>query len=681
MTSPVLRARCGQCQSRLRIPREWLGETVRCKNCRAVYKTRMRTPPPESMAFAPDDRAPTEALSDSAFADLQIQRAMPSSKPSRIGWIIATCFGLSLGVLGVVGFTIRDRMAGGPAAPVVDKSPPTPVTMATPQPEKKPAPPPAKKEVQFPRRMLAICVNQYLYANPVSFGLPKRNGSALLDKFNTQFRFPKEQLYLLSDARSNRGSIPPTKPVIQAAIEQFLAGSRSQDRIIVLFSGHGAVIEGKPYLVPLDGEFANPASLVEFDWLFQKLKDSKARQKILIVDVCRHDPRGSERPSSGPMDPEFEVKLKAPPEGVQVWSACSAKEYSYDLRNQVFEGFDVDSGLFLNQMFNGFSKLGSAEPKPDQSIPIDELSKHVNALTSAMAQGVLKQPQTPFLAGAEKTDGAAFNPADPPAPRMTLPKPQQFVQGGVADAALIKGIFEEIKLPPIKAVGPEDSASDDIASQLPYSAAAMKGYEADETLREILDHPDKYPVRSAVLHAHEILERHARGEVKLGHSTKKVGPLRQTFLGPNDENKKRGIEREQREGPAAMVIELEDALESLAKFEAKRAEEPSTRWQAHFDYVHAMLKSRYAYVNEFNLMLGKIRKDELPALDPSHNGWRLTSQEKMASPKDVKEKAEEAKKLFAQIIKDHPGTPWEVLAKRERLTALGLTWQPASVKK
>jgi hypothetical protein len=27
------------------------------------------------------------------------------------------------------------------------------------------------------------------------------------------------------------------------------------------------------------------------------------------------------------------------------------------------------------------------------------------------------------------------------------------------------------------------------------------------------------------------------------------------------------------------------------------------------------------------------------------------------------------------IIKDNPGTPWEVLAKREKLTALGLEWQ------
>ena len=53
----------------------------------------------------------------------------------------------------------------------------------------------------------------------------------------------------------------------------------------------------------------------------------------------------------------------------------------------------------------------------------------------------------------------------------------------------------------------------------------------------------------------------------------------------------------------------------------------------------------------------------------------------MASPKEIKEKADEGKKLFAEIAKEFVGTPWEILARRERLTTLGLAWQPASVKK
>jgi hypothetical protein len=76
-------------------------------------------------------------------------------------------------------------------------------------------------------------------------------------------------------------------------------------------------------------------------------------------------------------------------------------------------------------------------------------------------------------------------------------------------------------------------------------------------------------------------------------------------------------------------------------------------------------------------MLGKIRKDELPELRPGvQTGWRLAACEKMQSGKDVRDMAAEAKQLFAKLIKEHPGTPWEILAKREKQTTLGLEWQP-----
>jgi len=56
-------------------------------------------------------------------------------------------------------------------------------------------------------------------------------------------------------------------------------------------------------------------------------------------------------------------------------------------------------------------------------------------------------------------------------------------------------------------------------------------------------------------------------------------------------------------------------------------------------------------------------------------GWRLASREKLSGGKEVKELATESKKVLAKLIKQYPGTPWEVLARRERLTALGLEWQ------
>jgi len=38
--------------------------------------------------------------------------------------------------------------------------------------------------------------------------------------------------------------------------------------------------------------------------------------------------------------------------------------------------------------------------------------------------------------------------------------------------------------------------------------------------------------------------------------------------------------------------------------------------------------------------------------------------------------AAEGKEKLEEIIKSHPNTPWAMLAKREKNSRLGLTWQP-----
>jgi len=125
------------------------------------------------------------------------------------------------------------------------------------------------------------------------------------------------------------------------------------------------------------------------------------------------------------------------------------------------------------------------------------------------------------------------------------------------------------------------------------------------------------------------------------------------------------------------MAELQDALEELKKAGEKRDEEPSKRWQANYDYVLARLEARIAYVHEYNFMKGQIRKDALPPRDPAKGftGWRLASQAKLQSGPEARKLAEDSKKVLLKLAKTHVGTPWEVLAKREALTALGLEWQ------
>jgi hypothetical protein len=72
-------------------------------------------------------------------------------------------------------------------------------------------------------------------------------------------------------------------------------------------------------------------------------------------------------------------------------------------------------------------------------------------------------------------------------------------------------------------------------------------------------------------------------------------------------------------------------------------------------------------------------RKEFPPLDRSiHNGWRLASQTALRGDAAAKRLAKQSRTLLAKVAKAHAGTSWEVLAKREALTTLGLEWQPTS---
>src|SRR3954449_11755506 len=124
----------------------------------------------------------------------------------------------------------------------------------------------------------------------------------------------------------------------------------------------------------------------------------------------------------------------------------------------------------------------------------------------------------------------------------------------------------------------------------------------------------EYPLRVAVIHAVEALD-------KLARSGK--GKLLEEFRGQTTDDVKRSITESQKDGPARLALELSEAHEELEKVAGKRGEEKSKRWQDHYDYVTAQVKARWAYVQEYNLMLGKLKRDELPPLDSKlHNGYR-----------------------------------------------------------
>jgi hypothetical protein len=519
----------------------------------------------------------------------------------------------------------------------------------------------------FPRRALIISVHNYLYANPITDGpTGSVNVERLVSSLNRGLRIPLNQITRLSDAAKKQPR-PPMKPVIEKTLESFLATSRAQDRIMVVFIGHTAEIDGEGYLAPMEGELDNARTLIPLKSVLDLMKKCKARQKILVLDGNRFNPaQGLERPASGPMSPRFEAALKSPPSGVQVWSACSSGQQSIEQ-----EGIPL--GLFLDGLRLALTpergQKGALEgriPQPNDLIPLAPLNNHVNK-NLASELNLKDYKQVAFLAGNAPTSGADHDRSEKAAAAPELAKP---VTG---DVALIRKVFEEVSVPPVK--GGNDASSNLSFSVLPpFSAQAMKKYDGQAAADS--------PVRKAVHNARVILfaintapvPTELQREVGEVRTKLKVdlSIMKESYVKPGagqaETRFKEGVFNDGKEMSRIFFL-LEDTLDEMKKAEADKDKEP-LRWQANYDFVRSRLEAQMAYLNEYTSALGSMRKEY-----PAGERWKLASTTTMQGDPTGKRLARNSRSRLEKLAKKHADTPWEVLAKREKLTALGLQWQ------
>jgi hypothetical protein len=294
-------------------------------------------------------------------------------------------------------------------------------------------------EGEFPnRRALLISVNNYLYMNPTLYGSTKggQNITTLMERFRTGLRIPKEQMAQLSDATPTN-PIKPTKKAIEDSIAQLLGSAREEDCLILMFAGH--VVEATPpggkddetCLVPLEGVPNKGETLIPISGLLRQMEDCPARQKVLILDVCRLNPgRGLEFPGSGPDDSEppgsmwkkLDEQLAQPPEGVQVWTSCLTGQYSYELE----QGFD--NSVFLDALDVALKKIVQGTIQiPEEVMPLPELVDFVNGTVketlAKYTSAKDKRTQVSRLTGTYYEGGVTYDENSKPLPRLVLRDP------------------------------------------------------------------------------------------------------------------------------------------------------------------------------------------------------------------------------------------------------------------
>jgi hypothetical protein len=526
-----------------------------------------------------------------------------------------------------------------------------------------PVPPPPSSFDNMPRRMFAVVPSNYYYANPVSTGTEQFAVQNLLYQFADMMKIPPKNVVMVSDRpQTGQRAVPPIKAVIEENLTRFLNSCRPYDRIVVFFMGHGVEIEGIPYLMPLEGEKDKADDLIPLDVLFQKLGQCSARQKVLVLDVCRFDPtKGEERGTVDPMGLAFDSMLQNPPPGVQVFTACTAGQYSYELESNSQEFGRVNGGLMLSAFPDLRQRLANANSKPEDPLPIEALASGVAIRTKRIAEFFkFSTPQTPKMYGNPLETGLLQEANLPPAPPVEVKLAGVFTEG-VASEQEIRDLFSPITgLPPVKREGgatPGNNGQLDYSSLPPFAKKAIEPYKNDGK---------STPVRLLVEEAVRLMKEEDKVVLNLRFTAPAANQQAENAFKTMIENTQKQVSLTQ--------YKLTVILDELKMQSGDRDKEPKL-WQAIYDYVCARLEARIAYLYEYNAQLGNIRR-EFPARDPAvHSGWQLASREKIGD-RDASKNHKSALKYLEKIATEHGGTPWGMLAKREKVTSLGLDWVP-----
>ena len=520
----------------------------------------------------------------------------------------------------------------------------------------------------LPRRMLVVHVGNPLYLNTLTSKArdgPDRVRDAS-DRLAEVLRVPtgkaNNQLVILSDTLPAQSDRIATRAGIIALVRSFCETSRAQDRVLLYFAGHVFEKDGKAFFAPLEGDPNDFSTLVPVAELYEMLKKCRATQAVVVWDVCRRNPtRPRLRPDSPVMTEPLAKALSAAPPGVQVVLPCAPGEFALEYSEPKGDA-RLFAGSALHDAFRQAIEDRAVRKKPDPNDPIPvaevfaEIERYV--ASAAKAYGV---KQTPKLVGKQPAQLVALDPKEEPA---VYPKGLSAV--AQVPRAELETILNELDLPPI--LGGDALRLADLNLATLVTRDALKPYEPDVSIDDILKNAAKYKLRVAVLRALQTIR-----DTSLPADPCAAKPPT-AIAAPITERSKKAVLDAQ--GPIALALaKLEGELEALTLLADLRDKEPK-RWRAHYDYALAQVRLRLAVLNEYNLALGHVRTETLPELSDGSRGWQLAFVEKMQSKKPIRDLAAAATEGFKTLAAENKGTPWEILAKRALLTPPGLKWEP-----
>jgi hypothetical protein len=122
--------------------------------------------------------------------------------------------------------------------------------------------------------------------------------------------------------------------------------------------------------------------------------------------------------------------------------------------------------------------------------------------------------------------------------------------------------------------------------------------------------------------------------------------------------------------PADRSLDVDRIYEALAPGEADRAKLTGARWQAEFDLAMGRVLAAKCRIDSYNTILATIKQGKAFS-KPDSQVWLLTRTSTSSINSALGKMASNAQMYLNRVIKEHPGTPWAMLAERELSEKVG----------
>ena len=205
--------------------------------------------------------------------------------------------------------------------------------------------------------------------------------------------FEEQNIDLLT-SEENFADLPLKKKIL-SRYDNLLKRVKEGDWVVVYLSGHGVKLQGKEgsWFCPSDTDVENMAeTTVSIDEMLQKLSDSKAGFRWMIVDACRNIPEGSKGIFEGIKSPPAQVleTVADPPKNIMLMQSCQPGQCSY-------EAVSVGNGIFTMSLLEAFSM--EADKDQDGTVKFSEIFQYVSERTNELADLHFKKSQIPQVTG------------------------------------------------------------------------------------------------------------------------------------------------------------------------------------------------------------------------------------------------------------------------------------------